>query len=64
MQGSSNSQVLNSLVELDYMRKIFKYQKLAGMSEVDLVFFCDHDRAHMKEGIITVVRERDESLSC
>jgi SpoVK/Ycf46/Vps4 family AAA+-type ATPase len=54
MQGSSNSQVLNSLVELDYMRKIFKYQKLAGMSEVDLVFFCDHDRAHMKEGIITV----------
>jgi SpoVK/Ycf46/Vps4 family AAA+-type ATPase len=54
MQGSSNAQVLNSLVELDYMRKIFKYQRLAGMSEVDLTFFCDHDRAHMKEGIITV----------
>jgi hypothetical protein len=43
-QGSNNSIILNSMLEEDYLRKMSAYQRLSGVSEVDIDLFCDAER--------------------
>lgn len=31
------------------------FQRISGISEVDIDMFCDGERSHMKENIVTVV---------
>lgn len=57
VQGSSNCHVLNVLVEEDYLRRIGGFQRLSGMSEVDIEIFCDAERQHIKEGMVMVEEE-------
>lgn len=57
VQGSNNSCVLNSLLEDDYIHKMIVYQRLSGISEVDIDIFCDPERPHMKENIVSVDEE-------
>jgi hypothetical protein len=50
--------VLNAFSEEDYLRRLTGFQKLADMSPEDLEMFCDSERQHIKEGIITMVCTR------
>lgn len=52
--GSREMHVLNAFTEEDYLRRSSGFQKLADMSSVDLEIFCEGDRQHVKEGMLTV----------
>mmetsp|Transcript_10019 Transcript_10019/g.15147 ORF Transcript_10019/g.15147 Transcript_10019/m.15147 type:complete len:1253 (+) Transcript_10019:82-3840(+) len=53
VQGSTNPYVVNSLIEEDYFKRIICFQRLADLSEADIDAFCDPERAHLKEGLVT-----------
>eukprot|EP01038_Epipyxis_sp_PR26KG_P008133 gene8133-11011_t len=57
IQGSNDSHVLNTMIEEDYLRKISGFQRVSGMSEMDIDIFCDSERQHMKESIVMVDEE-------
>ena len=59
-QGSSNSYVLNTLIEEDYLRRIIGFQRICNLSEIDIEYFCDGERVHIKEGY--VMREEDNGM--
>ena len=45
------------LIEEDYLRRITGFQRVCGLSEVDIEIFCDPERSHIKEGVILVDEE-------
>ena len=53
VQGSSCPYVLNCLVEEDYFKRLQSFQRLSGLSEAEIDQFCDPERAHLKEGLVT-----------
>lgn len=53
VQGSTSPYVLNCLVEEDYFKRLQCFQRLSQLSEADIDHFCDPDRAHLKEGLVT-----------
>lgn len=53
VQGSTSPYVLNCLVEEDYFKRLQCFQRLSELSEADIDHFCDPDRAHLKEGLVT-----------
>lgn len=63
VQGSNDRDVLDALVEDDYYRRMLGFQRLTGVSEVDVDRFCDDTRPHIKEGLVTVEEEGGVHLS-
>lgn len=57
VQGSQCGHVLNALIEEDYLRRITGFQRVCGLSEVDIEVFCDAERQHIKEGVLLVEEE-------
>ncbi len=53
MQGSSNTLVITSLIEEDYFKRLVAFQRLSNISEAEIETFCDPERAHNKEGLMT-----------
>lgn len=45
--------MINTLIEEDYFKRILCFQRLADLSEADIEAFCDPERAHLKEGLVT-----------
>ena len=45
--------MVNSLIEEDYFKRLVCFQRLSDMSEADIDIFCDPERAHLKEGLVT-----------
>ena len=56
VQGSSNPHCLNTLNEDsgDYMRRVANLMKLSGNSDVMIDLFCDPERPHIREGLVTL----------
>jgi hypothetical protein len=45
--------VISTLIEEDYFKRILSFQRLADLSEADVEAFCDPERSHLKEGLVS-----------
>jgi hypothetical protein len=45
--------VISTLIEEDYFKRILSFQRLADLSEADIEAFCDPERGHLKEGLVS-----------
>jgi hypothetical protein len=45
------------VLEEDYIKRILATQRLAQISETEIEGFCDPERLHCKEGIVTSEEE-------
>jgi hypothetical protein len=52
-QGSSNPCVISTLIEEDYFKRILSIQRLPDLSEADVEAFCDLERSHLKESLVS-----------
>ncbi|KDO29881.1 hypothetical protein SPRG_04948 [Saprolegnia parasitica CBS 223.65] len=51
-QGCQSTTVRSQMVEEDVNRKMMSFQRLAGISEIDIEEFHDDSREHVKEGTL------------
>jgi len=60
VQGSANALCINTLSTEDgndYLRRMGMLMRVAGMSDVQVDLFCDPERQHIKEGLVTLDEE-------
>uniref|UniRef100_K3WDU6 AAA+ ATPase domain-containing protein n=1 Tax=Globisporangium ultimum (strain ATCC 200006 / CBS 805.95 / DAOM BR144) TaxID=431595 RepID=K3WDU6_GLOUD len=57
LQGCQSNAVRCQMIEEDAQRKMTACQRLAGISEIDVVEFHDDQREHVKEGTVIVDEE-------
>lgn len=58
--GSRQFHILQWFLDEDYTRRTTGLQRLCALSEVDLEFFCNSERLHIKEGMLLV--EEDQGI--
>ncbi|CCI46755.1 unnamed protein product [Albugo candida] len=56
-QGAQSNTVRCQMLEEDAQRRMMAYQRLAGISEIDIAEFYDDQREHVKEGTLIVDEE-------
>ncbi|CEG40076.1 aaa domain containing protein [Plasmopara halstedii] len=57
MQGCQSNAVRYQILDEDVQRRVLTYQRLSGLSEVDIAEFRNDEREHVKEGTLLVDEE-------
>ncbi|OQR96549.1 hypothetical protein ACHHYP_15424 [Achlya hypogyna] len=60
-QGCQSTTVRSQMIEEDVNRKMMSFQRLAGISEIDIEEFHDDSREHVKEG--TLIADCDNYIT-
>lgn len=57
LQGCQSNAVRCQILDEDVQRRVLTFQRLSGLSEVDIAEFRDDEREHVKEGTLIVEEE-------